>query len=177
MSKRKSLKPLILLNIGLFITVLGLAVYAFGGFSSDETPSHIPAFGMESLDGGSFGSADMTDPLMLVNIFASWCMPCHAEHPVLMDVKERTGIPIYGIALKDTPENIRTYLDKNGNPYTAIGLDNAGLLPAALGQSGIPITVLIDGDRAIKWIWTGPITPRLAESDLLPFIEETSPGS
>jgi len=80
----------------------------------------------------------------LINVFASWCVPCIAEAPELMKLKA-AGVPIDGVAINDTPEAIRKFLDSNGDPYERIGNDKASQVQIALGSSGVPETFLIDG--------------------------------
>jgi cytochrome c biogenesis protein CcmG/thiol:disulfide interchange protein DsbE len=80
----------------------------------------------------------------LLNVFASWCIPCIAESAQLMKLEEM-GVPIEGVAVRDTPENIRRFLDRYGNPFVAIGDDRAGRLQLAIGSSGVPESYVIDG--------------------------------
>lgn len=178
MSKpQKSLKPLIFLNIALFIGVICIAMISFGGLSFEPPPSHLPEFGMESLEGDSFGSADMRGDVMILNVFASWCTPCLAEHPVLMEIAATTNTPLYGIALQDKPKDLTPYLQKHGNPFKKVGMDYAGLIPNALGQSGLPITVILDGDLKIHWLWLGPITPEIWDNKMRPLIQKLNSSS
>lgn len=84
----------------------------------------------------------------LVNVFASWCVPCIAEAPQLMRLKQM-GVPIDGVAVRDSPEAIRDFLTRNGDPYEHIGDDARGRLQLALGSSGVPETFVIDGNGKI----------------------------
>ena len=84
----------------------------------------------------------------LINVFASWCIPCIAEAPQLMRLKAM-GVPIDGVAVRDTPAAIRDFLQRNGDPYRSIGDDAHGRLQLALGSSGVPETFVIDGDGKI----------------------------
>ncbi len=169
--KKRSLLPLIALNIALFAGVLLVLFINYGAISLDQPPEHLPAFGMESLEGESFGSADLQGDVMIVNIFASWCTPCLAEHPLLMEISESENIPIYGIAMHDKPEDLRPYLARHGNPFRGIGMDYAGLVPRALNQNGLPITMILDKDLKIHWMWLGPITPDIWKKQMQPKID------
>lgn len=172
MTKQKSLKPLIALNMLLFMAV-GSIIYFVMVPPADRSAqvNQLPAFGMEGLSGDEFGSANLKGDLMLVNIFASWCTPCLAEHPFLMDLKNQDILPIYGIALKDEKEAIQTYLDDHGNPYVSVGMDYAGLVPGALRLAGVPSTILVDQSMTIHWTFQGPITKPVIDTELIPLIE------
>jgi cytochrome c biogenesis protein CcmG/thiol:disulfide interchange protein DsbE len=80
----------------------------------------------------------------LINVYASWCLPCIAEAPQLMRLKQ-AGVRIEGIAVRDTPEAMRQFLARNGDPYAAIGADKDGAVQLALGSSGVPETFIVDG--------------------------------
>lgn len=80
----------------------------------------------------------------LLNVFASWCVPCVAEIPMLMRLKAM-GVEVNGVAVHDTPDALAKFLADNGNPYTRIGMDDAGKVQIAFGSSGVPETFVIDG--------------------------------
>jgi cytochrome c biogenesis protein CcmG/thiol:disulfide interchange protein DsbE len=86
---------------------------------------------------------------VLVNFFASWCVPCRVEAPHLKALKDK-GVIIHGIALRDTPDDIAGFLARHGNPFTRIGLDTQGQAAIAFGSSGVPETFLIDGKGVIR---------------------------
>lgn len=92
----------------------------------------------------------------LVNIFASWCVPCIAEAPRLMALAGR-GVPIDAIAIRDRPENVARFLDRWGNPYQRIGLDRNSKVQLALGSSGVPETFIVDGRGIIRYQHIGEI--------------------
>ena len=94
----------------------------------------------------------------LVNIFASWCVPCIAEAPVLADLKRR-GVAIDGIALRDRPEDVADFLARHGDPFERIGADNDSRVHIALGSSGVPESFVIDGRGVIRYQHVGPIEP------------------
>ncbi|MGL5839412.1 MAG: redoxin family protein [Sphingorhabdus sp.] len=111
----------------------------------------LPAFSLPPATAGVEGlsNKDFADgkPRML-NIFASWCLPCRAEAPMLDKIKE-AGIEIHAIAIKDKPEDVATFLAQYGNPFTRIGADRDMLIQLKLGSSGVPETYLIDGEGRI----------------------------
>lgn len=94
----------------------------------------------------------------LLNIFASWCVPCIAEAPQLMALK-RAGVPIDAIAIRDTGPDIADFLARNGDPYARIGSDSASRVQLALGSSGVPESFVIDGRGRIVLQFVGAIQP------------------
>jgi cytochrome c biogenesis protein CcmG/thiol:disulfide interchange protein DsbE len=101
----------------------------------------------------------------LVNIFASWCVPCIAEAPALMQLKA-AGVPIDGVAINDTPDAVRGFLDRNGDPYQRIGNDKASQVQIAFGSSGVPETFLIDGRGRIVRQYVSNLQPDQVEDIL-----------
>jgi cytochrome c biogenesis protein CcmG/thiol:disulfide interchange protein DsbE len=94
----------------------------------------------------------------LVNVFASWCVPCVAEAPQLMALK-RQGIPIDAIAIRDRPEDVATFLARHGDPYQRIASDPQTQVQIALGSSGVPETFVVDGKGIIRHQHIGDIRP------------------
>lgn len=104
------------------------------------------------------GTADLaTGSPHLLNIFASWCVPCVGEAPVLGDLKRR-GVKIDAIAIRDTPSAIAAFLARNGDPYERIGSDPQSNVQMALGSSGVPETFVVDGRGIIRRQYIGPIS-------------------
>lgn len=95
----------------------------------------------------------------LLNIFASWCVPCIAEAPQLAAL-ERNGAVIAGVALRDRPEDLAAFLAEHGNPFSRIGADNIGEVQLGIGSSGVPETFVIDGKGVIRYQHIGDIMPR-----------------
>lgn len=119
-------------------------------------------------EGPPFTDATLRQPgLKLVNIWASWCGPCRAEHPTL-EALAAEGLPIYGVNYKDEPFKALAFLAELGNPYTAIGADVAGRMSIDWGAYGVPETFLIDGNGTILLRFAGPITSRSLKDTVRP---------
>lgn len=98
----------------------------------------------------------------LLNVFASWCIPCIAESPQLLRLKAM-GVPIEGVAVRDTPKNTAIFLRRYGNPFVAVGDDRDGRLQLAIGSSGVPESYVIDGKGRIVLQHIGDIRPEDVE--------------
>ena len=93
----------------------------------------------------------------ILNVFASWCVPCIAEAPALMALSRR-GVPIDAVAIRDRPQDIAAFLARWGDPYRGIGLDSDSRVQLSLGSSGVPETFIVDGRGIIRYQHVGPIT-------------------
>ncbi|WP_296678747.1 redoxin family protein [Novosphingobium sp.] len=98
----------------------------------------------------------------LLNIFASWCVPCAAEAPQL-EALRRSGIEIDGVAIRDTQADLRLFFARNGNPYSRIGADNVSAVQFAIGSSGVPESFIVDGRGIIRYQHIGDIRPEQVE--------------
>jgi cytochrome c biogenesis protein CcmG/thiol:disulfide interchange protein DsbE len=106
---------------------------------------------------------------VLVNFWASWCVPCIIEHPQLMAL-HREGVPIFGVNYKDRAADARAFVERRGNPYTRLAADEPGRVAIEWGVYGVPETYLVDRQGLIRWRWPGPITPEVLEQDLKPLL-------
>ena len=110
--------------------------------------------------------------LVAVNFFASWCLPCRAEHPYLKQLNAELGVPVIGIAWKDKPDAARAFLAELGDPYIATGADDSGRTGIDFGITGVPETFLVDGAGIVRYRLAGPVTPDGLKSELAPAIAE-----
>jgi DsbE subfamily thiol:disulfide oxidoreductase len=117
-------------------------------------------------------SADIAGKVVLINFFASWCIPCHAEHPFLADVAKTGSLVIIGVDYKDRPDELRAWLDRDGNPYQAIGSDSEGRAGIDFGVSGVPESYLIDKQGRIRYKQIGPFDGNMLAQTLLPLAQE-----
>jgi cytochrome c biogenesis protein CcmG/thiol:disulfide interchange protein DsbE len=133
-----------------------------------------PSFAMAAvpgLDVPGFDTAALAGEVTLVNVFASWCIPCRDEHPLLEAVKLETGIRMFGINQADAPDNAVAFLDELGNPYDAVGADRDRRVSIDWGVYGVPETFVVDAAGIITFKHVGPLTPQAIEADLLPAID------
>jgi cytochrome c biogenesis protein CcmG, thiol:disulfide interchange protein DsbE len=116
--------------------------------------------------------ADFKGAVTLLNVWASWCVPCHDEAPLLMQLAGDKRIRVAGINYKDQPDNARRFLGRYGNPFAAAGADTNGRASIDWGVYGVPETFLVGRDGRIAYKLVGPITPHNFESALKPEIEK-----
>ncbi|MDR3420370.1 MAG: DsbE family thiol:disulfide interchange protein [Xanthobacteraceae bacterium] len=119
------------------------------------------------IDAASFKGA-----VTVVNVWASWCVPCHDEAPLLMGLAQDARLRIIGINYKDEPENARRFLGRYGNPFAAAGADRNGRAAIEWGVYGVPETFVVGRDASIAYKLVGPITPDNLDKVLKPEIEK-----
>lgn len=131
----------------------------------------LPTFARASVEPGrpGFGSATLTGQPALLNIWASWCASCKAEHPMLMQLNA-AGVPIYGLAWKDTAPAAAAVLTSAGNPYRATADDADGRVGIDLGVTGAPETFVVDARGRVRYKQVGPITPEVWAATLQPLL-------
>jgi cytochrome c biogenesis protein CcmG, thiol:disulfide interchange protein DsbE len=150
--------------LGLFLLFFGVVASGLIKPSSPTIRSRmvgqaIPTFSLAPANAPQpgLGSANFAGGKpRLLNIFASWCIPCMAEAPVLLKMAKQ-GVEIDGIAIRDRPTDVARFLARNGNPYTRIGADNDSAVQMSLGSSGVPETFVIDGKGIIRHQHIGDI--------------------
>lgn len=148
----------------LFSGFLGLAAYQLTQPKDEFVESRmigqeLPYFALPPAMEGAQGAAnaDFADGKpRLLNIWASWCLPCIAEAPHLESLK-RQGVEIVGIAIRDRPEDVARFLARHGNPYSRIGRDDLSEVQLAIGSSGVPETFVIDGKGVIRYQHIGDV--------------------
>jgi len=150
--------------LAVFMFIAGLAGYMLTQEKDHNIPSQmieqvLPEFtlepALEGMPGASKADFIGGEPRLL-NIWASWCLPCIAEAPHLERLKEE-GVEIIGIAVRDKPEDVATFLSRHGNPYTRIGADDISELMLEIGASGVPETYVIDAQGNIRYQHIGDI--------------------
>ena len=145
-----------------------------GKFDPREVPNplighHVPRFKLAGNPG--FADTDLGGRPILVNFFASWCVPCIEEADELMRLKQ-SGVPLYGIAYKDKPAATAQFLAEHGNPYARLAEDEPGRVAIDWGVTGVPETYLIDKEGFVRWRCVGPMTPETVADELQPLLRQ-----
>ena len=132
----------------------------------------VPQFALPPVKGRTLGlsSADLKGEISLVNVFASWCVECRAEHPLLLRMKTDAIVPIHGLNYKDSPDDAARWLNSFGDPYTRTGADLNGRVAIDLGVYGVPETFVITKDGHIAYKRIGPLDPEVLQGTILPLI-------
>lgn len=129
--------------------------------------AEVPELGVPGFD-----TASLKGQVTVVNVFASWCIPCRDEHPLLVALKDLTGVRLFGINQNDAPENARAFLAELGNPYDAVGADRDRRVSIDWGVYGVPETFVVDARGIITFKHVGPLTTETMRTELLPAIEK-----
>ncbi|NTE57703.1 DsbE family thiol:disulfide interchange protein [Agrobacterium tumefaciens] len=177
---RYALALLPLLLFGGFALVAGKMLYDqdVNGLDISAIPSALigtkaPSLSLPPLEGSNLPAltdAAIKGKLTLVNVFASWCIPCRQEHPLLQELARDSRITVVGINYKDKQDNALRFLGELGNPFAAIGVDPNGKAAIDWGVYGIPESYLVGADGTILYKKVGPFDARSVERDLLPAI-------
>jgi len=132
----------------------------------------LPPFDLPAIDSGNPGlaSRDFRARPMLLNMFASWCVSCRVEHPLLLDLHGR-GVPIAGIDWQDKAAAAAKYLKDNGDPYARVGLDESGRTGIDLGITGVPETFVVDKHGRVRYKQIGPIQTADWENTIRPLMD------
>lgn len=167
-----------LLPLGVFV---GLLIFLGIGLRLNprEIPSPLigksaPAFKLTRLHEPDkmVSPQDMAGQVWILNVWASWCVSCRAEHPVLLAFSKTGVVPVIGLNYKDARSDGIKWLQDFGNPYTTSGFDNDGRVGIDYGVYGVPETFVIDKRGVIRMKYTGPLTPEAIDKKLMPLIKE-----
>jgi cytochrome c biogenesis protein CcmG/thiol:disulfide interchange protein DsbE len=194
MAKAKSVNPPerpqirlgVVLPLIIFTAITALFLVALFSGDPSKLPSAligkpVPEFVLPPVEGlksgvgqvPGFTNEDLAKgEVSLVNVWASWCGPCHVEHPFLTQLAERGDIAMYGLNYKDNASAARRFLGRYGNPYKAVGQDDNGRIAINWGVYGVPETFIVDGAGRIVFKHVGPLDAEIIENRLLPAIEK-----
>ncbi len=160
---------------------LALAVMLALGLKRDprEVPSPLidkpaPAFSLTRLDDPqkTISLADLRGQVWILNVWASWCVACREEHPILVDFSKRKTVPVYGLNYKDKRPEAEAWLARFGNPYDASLFDGEGRVGIDFGVYGVPETFVIDKTGTIRMKHTGPVTPTVLAEKIEPLVKQ-----
>jgi cytochrome c biogenesis protein CcmG, thiol:disulfide interchange protein DsbE len=167
-----------LVPLGIFF---GLVAFLAAGLTLDpkEVPSPLigkpaPAFALTRLDNPqqTIRREDMLGKVWMLNVWASWCVACREEHPLLVQFASRQLLPIYGLNYKDARVEGQQWLNRFGNPYTASLFDQDGRVGIDWGVYGVPETFIIDQQGTIRFKHIGPLTPEVLRSRIEPLVRQ-----
>ena len=176
----------LLLPLAVFLALAALFLYRLGAGDPSRLPSALigraapetalaPVAGLVTRDGTALPGLDpaaFKGAVTVVNVWASWCVPCHDEAPLLNALGEDKRIRLVGINYKDQPDNARRFLGRHGNPFVAVGADGAGRASIEWGVYGVPETFIVGRDGKIAYKLVGPITAANFETQVKPAIEK-----
>jgi cytochrome c biogenesis protein CcmG/thiol:disulfide interchange protein DsbE len=176
---------LVILPLLVFIALAALFFYRLGSGDPSRIPSALigrpvpqtnlpPVAGLVQ-DGKplpGINAADFKDNVTLVNVWASWCVPCHDEVPMLDELAKDKRIRLVGINYKDQADNARRFIGRYGNPFSAVGADPNGRAAIEWGVYGVPETFVVGRDGRIAYKLVGPITETNLKTTLMPAVEK-----
>jgi cytochrome c biogenesis protein CcmG/thiol:disulfide interchange protein DsbE len=168
------------------LPILAFGVLAYFLFASlngtppDQLPSALvdkpaPPLRLPPLDknAAAFGRTDLVSGhVTVMNVWASWCVPCRLEAPMLDKLKALSGVALYGLVYKDRPDKARAFLNEVGNPFSRIDLDLRGRAAIDWGVYDVPETFIVDGKGIVRLRYSGPITEEVLTNTVLPAIEQ-----
>lgn len=167
-----------LLPLGLFLVI---AAFLGVGLNRDprEVPSPLigkpaPEFALATLHdpGKTLQRADLLGKVWMLNVWASWCVACRQEHPLLVELAGQNLVPIYGLNYKDKRDEALAWLGRYGNPYVVSLADTEGLVGIDYGVYGVPETFVIDKQGTIRLKHIGPVTPEALRDTIMPMVRK-----
>lgn len=166
-------------SIPLAIFVVLIAFLWIGlGKDPREVPSPLidkpaPSFTLPQIQGDKrLSSSDLKGRVWLLNVWASWCVSCRVEHPLLLQLAKADLVPIYGLDYKDKPDDARAWLSQNGDPYTSSIIDQDGRVGIDYGVYGVPETFVIDRAGIVRYKQIGPLSVEALQDRILPLVRE-----
>lgn len=167
-----------LLPLGIFAVLVGF-LYVGLGLNPREVPSPLvgrpaPQIQLPRLHepGRNFSNAEFKGKVWLLNVWASWCVSCLEEHPLLVELARSGTVPIVGLNYKDRREDALVWLKRHGDPYLLSVMDAEGRTGIDYGVYGVPETFVIDKDGVIRFKQIGPLTPERWQTKILPLVRE-----
>lgn len=180
-------RVIFILPVAIFAALLGVMITLLTDSDRNNDPSRLPspligkpapAIALPAVASnipGGFSTEDLRGRVIIVNVFASWCVPCLAEHPLITRLAA-DGVPVYGINHRDKAADAVAWLRRHGNPYTAVGADTNARASLEWGVTGVPETFIIDANGTIIYKHAGPITPDAVEQKIIPKLRDVTGG-
>ena len=178
---------LMLLPLIAFMALAAIFWFRLGDADPSRIPSALighpaPQTPLPALDGLTSNGAQVPglDPVAfkgkvsVVNVWASWCVPCHDEAPLLTELAKDTRIQLIGINYKDTADNARRFLGRYGNPFASVGVDGNGRAAIEWGVYGVPETFVVDRSGTIRFKQVGPLSAEIINGTILPLVRQLS---
>ena len=170
---KRYLLPLVVFLVLVVFFAIGLKL------NPREVPSPLigkpaPAFNLPLLNAPDkkMSAQELKGKVWVLNVWASWCVPCRQEHPLITDLAKNGGVPVYGLNYKDKPAEASAWLGKLGDPYAATLSDIDGLVGIDYGVYGVPETFVIDKQGVIRLKHIGPVTPEAMQKTILPMVDK-----
>ncbi len=165
-----------LVPLALFVALAALLAAGLGR-DPKEVPSPLigkpaPGFALTRLDdaASTLGRDDLLGKVWVLNVWASWCVACREEHPLLVDFSRQKRVPLYGLNYKDARADGLQWLARHGNPYVASFFDSDGKVGIDYGVYGVPETFVIDRQGVIRFKHIGPVTPAVLRERIYPLL-------
>ncbi len=167
-----------LIPLGLFICLVIIFIY---GLQHD--PRHVPSplinkpaptFNLPTLHSSDINIQldDLKGKVSLINVWASWCVACRTEHPILVEVSKSNELNLYGLNYKDKREDALQWLEQLGNPYIESAFDESGTTGIDYGVYGVPETFVLDKDGIIRYKHIGPVDKQQLETIIMPLVKQ-----
>jgi cytochrome c biogenesis protein CcmG/thiol:disulfide interchange protein DsbE len=167
-----------LIPLAIFVVLAGFLFIGLG-LNPREVPSPLvdkpaPAFVLPRLDNpaAQVAAEQLKGEVWVLNVFASWCTPCLAEHPLVTQLAREPGVKVIGLNYKDKTEDAKAWLARHGDPYTTVVVDRDGRVGIDYGVYGVPETFVIDKQGVIRFKQIGPITPEALRGKIVPLVKK-----
>ena len=167
-----------LLPLAAFLALVAMLAVGLG-LDPRAVPSPLidkpaPAFALARLDRPEtlIRTADLRGKPFVLNVWASWCVPCRIEHPLIVELGKRTPVPIYGLNYKDQEQDAKNWLARFGDPFRAVLVDRDGRAGLDFGVYGVPETFVVDAAGTIRYKHVGPLTADVVRDKIEPLLKK-----